>query len=40
MQEWMCVDMEFRDFYSLIVEYNLVRYNTRDRVGLKDSTVQ
>ena len=40
MQECIWVDMEFRNFYSLIVECNLVRYNARNRVVLKDSTVQ
>ena len=39
-QECIGVDMEFRNFSSLIVEYNLVRYNARNRVVLKDSTVQ
>ena len=39
-QECIGVDMEFRNFHSLIVEYNLVRYNARNRVVLKDSTVQ
>ena len=40
MQECICVDMELRNFHSLIVEYNLVRYNARNRVVLKGSTVQ
>ena len=39
-QECIGVDMEFCNFYSLIVKYNLVRYNARNRVVLKDSTVQ